>query len=126
MEPFDSTIYTFAGFRLDANERRLFDGPTPIQLSPKVFDTLLMLVSNAGHVLSKEKMLAEIWQDSFVEENNLAQNISALRRLLGESSETKFIETVPKYGYRFVADMAGFGGREVGTEVIQTTSARIY
>ena len=76
-------VFTFGNFRLDATERRLFDGSAAVQLSPKVFDTLLMLVSNAGRVLSKEKMLAEIWEDSFVEENNLAQNISQLRRLIG-------------------------------------------
>src|SRR5437868_906804 len=101
-----TTIYSFAAFRLNQAERTLMDGSAPIQIAPKVFDTLLMLVANAGHVLSKEKMLAEIWDDSFVEENNLAQNISTLRRLLGETSETKFIETVPKYGYRFVAEVA--------------------
>lgn len=79
------------------------DGGRPIQLAPRVFDTLRMLVENGGHVLSKERMLAEVWEDSFVEENNLAQNISLLRKILGKSSKEKFIETVPKFGYRFVA-----------------------
>lgn len=97
------SIYNFDRFRLDADERLLFDGEKAIQLSPKVFDTLRLLVENAGRVLSKERMLKEIWEDSFVEENNLAQNISALRRVLGETKDIKFIETVTKYGYRFIA-----------------------
>lgn len=96
-------IFSFDRFRLDAEERLLFDGERAIQLSPKVFDTLSLLVANGGRVLSKERMLKEIWEDSFVEENNLAQNISTLRRILGETKDVKFIETVPKYGYRFVA-----------------------
>lgn len=119
-----NSIYTFSNFRLDADERSLVGDALPIQLSPKVFDTLLMLVSNAGHVLSKEKMLAEIWEDSFVEENNLAQNISHLRRVLGETSDVKFIETVPKFGYRFVATVENV--TPDSTEIIETTRARIY
>lgn len=120
------TVFTFGNFRLDADERRLFDGPAAIPLSPKVFDTLLLLVSNAGRVLSKEKMLAEIWEGSFVEENNLAQNISQLRRLLGETPDLKFIETVPKHGYRFVADVTKTDGSDPQTEVFETTRARVY
>ena len=89
----------------------LFDGVKTISLSPKVFDTLLLLVENGGRVLSKERMLKEIWEDSFVEENNLAQNISTLRRVLGETKEVKFIETVPKFGYRFVAPVTQVGRR---------------
>ena len=98
----DGTVYSFGNFRLDAGERLLFDGASAVTLPPKIFDTLLMLVANNGRVLTKERMLAEIWDDSFVEENNLAQNISHLRRLLGETADAKFIETVPKFGYRFV------------------------
>lgn len=90
-------------------------------LAPKVFDTLKMLVENPGRVLSKEKMMAEIWDDSFVEENNLAQNISQLRRVLGETAENKFIETVPKYGYRFVTPVS-----TSDVEITETSSARIY
>lgn len=120
-------IYTFSNFRLDGSERLLYDGAMAVTLPPKVFDTLLMLVRNAGHVLSKEKMLAEIWDDSFVEENNLAQNISQLRRVLSENAQTKFIETVPKFGYRFVADVSSINKADtLTTEVFQTTRARIY
>src|SRR5829696_7563317 len=107
MESNSSKIYRFGSFRLDAAERLLFDGDRAVQLPPKAFDTLLMLVSNAGKVLAKERMLTEIWEGSFVEENNLAQNISLLRKVLGETVGEKFIETVPKFGYRFVAQLEG-------------------
>ena len=123
MEGKTSKIYIFAGFRLDAAERLLFDGDRSLQLPPKAFDTLLMLVSNSGKVLAKERMLTEIWEGSFVEENNLAQNISLLRKTLGENPTTKFIETVPKFGYRFVADVRT---DEPGVEVFEQTRARVF
>ena len=119
-------IYKFGRFELDVAERILLDGAITIPLGPKVFDTLLMLVQNSGHVLGKEKMLAEIWDDSFVEENNLAQNISQLRRVLGETAHIKFIETVPKFGYRFVAEVTPIETPATTTEVFETTRARIY
>jgi DNA-binding winged helix-turn-helix (wHTH) protein len=103
MENLFGKIYSFDKFQLDPDERLLFDGVKTIPLAPKIFDTLLLLIENGGRVLSKERMLKEIWEDSFVEENNLAQNISYLRRILGETKDVKFIETVPKYGYRFIA-----------------------
>jgi len=114
-------LYSFGGFRLDPNERLLFDGERPITLAPKVFDTLMLLVENGGHVLGKEKMMAEIWDDSFVEENNLAQNISALRRILGEKPDNRFIETVPKFGYRFVAPV-----ETAEEEVVEKTKVRVF
>lgn len=104
--------YRFGDFELDESERTLNRNGEPIQLAPKVFDTLRMLAENAGHVLSKEKMLAEVWDDSFVEENNLAQNISVLRKIFSESGGEKFIETVPKFGYRFVANVEAMSGDE--------------
>lgn len=117
------TIYRFGAFRLDAAERLLFEGDRPIQLPPKAFDTLLMLVSNSGKVLAKERMLAEIWEGSFVEENNLAQNISLLRKVLHEGVEGKFIETVPKFGYRFVAEVDDSGSM---SEIYEHTRARFF
>lgn len=115
-----SKTYTFSTFTLDVAERLLFDGERPITLPPKVFDTLVIFADNPGKVLSKERMMAEVWEDSFVEENNLAQNISQLRRVLGG----EMIETVPKFGYRFVADVAG--GGIVVEEIVGTTTGRIY
>jgi DNA-binding winged helix-turn-helix (wHTH) protein/pimeloyl-ACP methyl ester carboxylesterase len=98
-------VYGFGSFRLDTRERQLFSGGKPITLPPKVFDTLLVLVENNGHILTKEELMQQVWPDSFVEENNLAQNISALRRVLGETADLKFIETVPKRGYRFTSQV---------------------
>lgn len=124
MTDFSGKIYGFDNFQLDAGERLLFDGVSTIPLAPKVFDTLLLLVENAGRVLSKERMLREIWEDSFVEENNLAQNISYLRRILGETKDKKFIETVPKFGYRFIAPVA-LVENETETVTFERTQARI-
>lgn len=123
MENFTGKIYGFDKFQLDAGERSLFDGTRAVPLAPKVFDTLLLLVENAGRVLSKERMFKEIWEDSFVEENNLAQNISYLRRILGENADKKFIETVPKFGYRFVAPV---GLIENETVTFERTQARVF
>ena len=119
------TIYRFSHFRLDESERSLFDGEMRLALPPKVFDTLLLLVQNKGRVLSKERMMEEIWDDSFVEENNLVQNISQLRRVLGETKINRYIETVPKYGYRFVGEVSE-GDAGTVTEVFETTRARIF
>lgn len=97
-------LYGFGPFRIDPVERILLCEERPIQLTPKVFDTLLALIENSGHVLGKNELMQMVWPDSFVEENNLAQNISVLRKVLGEGAEgLKYIETVPKRGYRFTA-----------------------
>lgn len=96
--------YTFSAFRVDVTQRVLFIENRPVSLPPKAFDTLLALVQHNGQVLTTEELMAQVWPDSFVEGNNLAQNISTLRKVLGASG-SKFIETVPKRGYRFVADV---------------------
>ena len=99
-------FYFFGIFRIDVTERTLFSEKGAMQLTPKAFETLLVLVENSGHVLTKEELMEKVWPDSFVEENNLAQNISALRKALSEESGgDRFIETVPKRGYRFAADV---------------------
>lgn len=124
MEELSKKIYAFGEFQLDVAERRLFDGLNHIPLAPKILDTLILLAENAGRILSKEKMLEQIWEDSFVEENNLAQNISYLRRILGESKDIKFIETVPKFGYRFVAPVEVLESAEE-TVAFERSQARI-
>jgi pimeloyl-ACP methyl ester carboxylesterase/DNA-binding winged helix-turn-helix (wHTH) protein len=99
-------FYAFGTFRLDAGERVLFDERGVVPLTPKAFDTLLALVENSGHVIGKEELMRKVWPDSFVEENNLAQNISMLRKALDEEGGgQKYIETVPKRGYRFAAEV---------------------
>ena len=99
-------FYLFDEFRVDANERILFKGNREVPLTPKVFDTLLILLKNSSHVLTKKELMQQVWPDSFVEENNLAQNISILRKALGEGRAGEhYIQTVPRRGYRFVADV---------------------
>lgn len=119
-------IYSFGKFRLDEEERLLFDGKETISLTPKAFDTLVLLVKNCGRVLSKEKIMQTVWEDSFVEENNLAQNISLLRRVLGETKDgIKFIETVSKHGYRFIAPVENVGNEEPELVIVERTRATI-
>jgi pimeloyl-ACP methyl ester carboxylesterase/DNA-binding winged helix-turn-helix (wHTH) protein len=102
--PDAASRYEFAGFHLDVPERRLLRGGVEVYLAPKVFDTLCLLVENAGHLMTKEELLRRLWPDAVVEENNLNKNISTLRKLLGPSSANEsYIETVPRAGYRFVA-----------------------
>lgn len=96
-------LYEFAQFRLLPSERLLLREEQPVSLPPKVFDTLLLLVENGGHLIEKDELLKRLWADTFVEEATLARNISILRKTLGETGEERrFIETVPKRGYRFV------------------------
>lgn len=94
----------FGPFRLDANQRLLFRENTEVFLTPKVFDTLLVLVEHHGRVLDKDYLMRALWPNSFVEETSLARNISLLRKTLGECPEDqKYIQTIPRRGYRFVA-----------------------
>src|SRR6266496_3907647 len=99
-------LYEFGPFCLDSAEHTLLRDGRPIPLRPKVFDILLVLVENRGHLVDKEQLMSSVWTEQFVEEGNINKNISMLRQALGESdSGHKFIETVPKRGYRFVADV---------------------
>ena len=100
------TLYEFGAFRLDPSERLLSREGRAVQLPPKVFDTLIALIENSGRLIDKEELMSKLWPDTFVEEATLARNISDLRKALGESTgEQKFIETVPKRGYRFTAEV---------------------
>jgi len=102
----DKRFYLFGAFRIDVIERVLFGERGAVPLTPKAFDTLLLLVENNNHVLGKQELIERIWPDSFVEDNNLAQNISILRKALGQSPGGQdYIQTVPKRGYRFVAEV---------------------
>ncbi|MEK7830011.1 MAG: winged helix-turn-helix domain-containing protein [Acidobacteriota bacterium] len=113
-----NSIYQFgrAGrFHLDTVERVLLVDGKSVALAPKLFDTLLVLVANSGRIIEKEELLRLIWPDSFVEENSLNKNVHALRRLLsdGENNAESFIETIPKRGYRFIAEVSKVGGETV-------------
>jgi eukaryotic-like serine/threonine-protein kinase len=95
-----SDLYEFGPFHLDLNERLVLRDGCVVPLSPKVFDTLLVLVQNSGRILGKDELMQMIWPDTFVEESNLTQNISQIRRALGD--DCNCIETIPRRGYRFV------------------------
>ena len=95
--------YAFGPFVLNSTERTLTRDDELVSLTQKAFDTLYLLVQNAGHVLEKDDMMSKIWPDTFVEEATLAQNIFTLRKVMGETPELKYIETVVRRGYRFVA-----------------------
>src|ERR1700687_4193693 len=97
-------LYEFGKFRCDPREHLLLCGGRPVSLSPKAFETLVVLIQSNGRLLTKDELMQQVWPDSFVEEANLTVNISALRKALGESpGGQQYIETVPKRGYRFVA-----------------------
>jgi Tol biopolymer transport system component/DNA-binding winged helix-turn-helix (wHTH) protein len=102
--------YEFGEFRLDAGERRLLREGKPVPLPPKAFDLLLVLVKHHGHRMGKDELLKSVWPDMFVEEANLPTNVSLIRKALGENGDgQRFIETVPKHGYRFVAPVRKAG-----------------
>ncbi len=99
-------LYKFGAFHLDTEDRLLLRNGEVVPLAPKAFDVLLALVKQPGHLLEKEELLKTVWPDSFVEENNLADNISKLRKALGEGENgQKYIETIPRRGYRFIAEV---------------------
>jgi len=100
-------LYEFGEFELDPAERMLRCGGTPVALTPKAFDTLWVLIQRAGHLVTKDELLKRVWADSFVEEANLARNIWTLRKALrDDEGKHRYIETVPKLGYRFVASVS--------------------
>src|SRR4029453_10590068 len=99
-------FYHFGPFRLDPWKRRLSRGDELISLTPKAFDTLLALVQQSGKTIEKDDLMKAVWPGVVVEENNLNQNITALRKSLGDSrQESHYIATIPGLGYRFVADV---------------------
>lgn len=103
--------YEFGSFRLSLTDRLLMRDDRVVSLTPKLVDTLILLVENNGHVLTKNTLMETLWPDSFVEESSLTQNISLLRKALAENGHSQqFIETVPKRGYRFVATVTEKNG----------------
>lgn len=120
-----SKSYEFGPFHLEVDEKQLLRDGQAVPLTPKAFDLLLALVENSGHLVEKDELLKRIWPDSFVEEANLSVNMTAVRRALGEGpNDHHYIETVPRRGYRFVADVrqrsdngakSDDGARQVGS-----------
>jgi DNA-binding winged helix-turn-helix (wHTH) protein/Tfp pilus assembly protein PilF len=104
-------IFEFGDFVVDGSKHLLLRNGEPVALTPKVFDTLLFLVQHPGQLVEKDELIRAVWPDTVVEENNLNQNISILRRLLGEErGVNRYIVTVPGRGYRFVAAVRSSAG----------------
>ena len=115
------TSYEFGPFRVDPRERQLIRNGEVVPLRPKVFDILLMLVQNSGHILTKNDVMNHVWANTAVEEGNISRTISTLRNALGERPhEHRYIETIPWRGYRFVANV-----KEVFAEVVGTTASSL-
>jgi TolB-like protein/DNA-binding winged helix-turn-helix (wHTH) protein/Tfp pilus assembly protein PilF len=101
------TIYQFGPFRLDPAEHLLLKEDRPVSLTPKAFETLAVLIRHSGHLVGKDELLKSVWPDSTVEEGNLSTIIHRLRKTLGDDrSECRYIETVSKLGYRFIAEVS--------------------
>ena len=121
-----SRIYEFGPFHLNATEGLLRRHDMEVPLTPKVIDTLVVLVENSGHVLGKDELMRELWPDSFVEESSLTQNISLLRKALNENGNgQQYIETIPKRGYRFVARVRAIVPAETELVIQERTSTQI-
>jgi DNA-binding winged helix-turn-helix (wHTH) protein len=114
-------IYRFGRFEVNAKEQLLRREGEIVPLTPKIFEMLLLLVQNNGRMLSKDEIMESVWTDSFVEETNLTSNISRLRKILDAGSGEKFIETFPKRGYRFRAEVEE---TKPETEIVLTRRVR--
>ena len=112
MAELENPVYRFKSFELEPAERRLSQAGKSIALTPKVFETLVLLVERAGHVVSKDELMKVLWPRGYVDESNLTKHIWFIRRALGDGEhDSRFIETVPKRGYRFIAPVT----REIAT-----------
>src|SRR5687768_5713709 len=99
----DNYLYEFESFLLDAGSRILLKGGAIVRLTPKAFDTLLVLVQHGPQLVDKDRLRKEVWPDSYVDEGSLSRNIYELRKVLGDDSTgARYIETISKRGYRFV------------------------
>jgi DNA-binding winged helix-turn-helix (wHTH) protein/TolB-like protein/tetratricopeptide (TPR) repeat protein len=106
----------FGPFRVDTAKGVLLRAGQPVALSPKAFDTLLRLLEEPGQVVTKAELMESVWPDAIVEENNLTQSVSALRKALGDANgEPQIVLTVPKRGYRFVAEVRAASPEEAGS-----------
>jgi TolB-like protein/Tfp pilus assembly protein PilF len=117
-------VYLFGPFSLDVADRSLKRQSAPISLTPKTFDLLVVLVENAGRLVEKDALLRAVWPDVAVEEGNLTKGVFTLRQLLEEEGGARYIETVPKRGYRFVAAVSA-GERELSAPVSAPAPASV-
>jgi Tol biopolymer transport system component/DNA-binding winged helix-turn-helix (wHTH) protein len=120
MSSSEKKLYEFDGFVLDPHQRVLLRDGKNVPLTPKVFETMLVLLRRAGSTVSTEELLGQVWADTVAGKNNLDQNVFLLRKALGDTGpERRYVETVPKLGYRFVAEV-----REVAVESVETAPLR--
>src|SRR4051812_40231122 len=118
--------YDFGPYRVDANERLLRCGDQVVPITPKAFEMLLVLLKDSGHVITKDELMKRVWPDTVVEEANLSHNIYKLREALGEGRNgEKYIETVPRRGYRFVAKVRELGEQTADLIVAEHTRAQL-
>src|SRR5262245_56908790 len=126
--------YRFGEFTLDAAPKVLLSQGKPLLLAPKVLETLLTLVQNSGRIVEKQELMTRLWPETFVEESNLTYSIVQLRKTLSDDARRpRYIETVPKRGYRFIADVeevlsdasivSNEGARRVKTPVVEAQDA---
>lgn len=116
--------YEFGPFVLDTFQHALLKQGKPVALTPKTYDTLLLLVQNSGRMLSKEELMKALWPDSFVEESNLTQQVSMIRKALGESpSKPRYIVTVSGRGYRFTADVRPWAEEKPGRDLLGSSTS---
>jgi TolB-like protein/DNA-binding winged helix-turn-helix (wHTH) protein/Tfp pilus assembly protein PilF len=118
-------LYAFGPYQLEAEERVLLRDGQPVTLPPKDLETLLALVEKAGHIVEKEELLEKVWPGVFIEEGNLSRHIFNLRQVLGDSPDgRKYIETVPRRGYRFVASVRKDGETTASDPATSPASGR--
>src|SRR5271168_4374946 len=112
-----NNLYRFGQFVLDPDKRALCRADSPVSLTPRAFDVLLFLVQNPNRLVTKEELLQAVWGDTFVEEGNLTQYISHLRKALGDNSEgTRLIVTIARKGYQFTMDVTVAQGTDSGKQ----------
>lgn len=122
----ESHFYEFGEFRIDRVKRRLLYNGEIVSLTPKAFDLLLALVEQSGKTLEKDDLIEQVWPEIAVEENNLTQNISTLRKALGDSANhSRFIATVPGVGYRFIAEVKKSLPEDAEMVVTERAEARL-
>src|SRR5262245_13447828 len=113
----NDNLYEFDHFRLDLAEKMLTRDGATVPLTPKAFDTLVLLVEKSGRLVEKDELMNRLWPDTLVEENSLSQNVYLVRKALGEESQgPRYIETVPRRGYRFTAPVRKVSGGGAMTE----------
>src|SRR6476620_7805521 len=118
-----SDLYRFGTFSLDSRRRTLSRADSPVSLTPKTFDVLLFLVQNPNRLVTKEELLQAVWGDTFVEEGNLTQYISHLRKALGDKSEdTRLIVTIARKGYQLTPDVTVAAAAETAIQAAAQVS----